>query len=118
MTYEPDPRHAELIVKQLGLESAKSLATPTVRDDDPTIEGEEGKVEPLSPEWTTSYKSIVARANFLALDVPDIQFACKELSQRMATPDAADWPKLKRFGRYLAGRPRCVQYFSSGTMEP
>ena len=26
--YEPDPRHAELIIEELGLQNAKSVATP------------------------------------------------------------------------------------------
>ena len=31
MEYEPDPRHAELIVKSLNLESAKGVTTPSVK---------------------------------------------------------------------------------------
>ena len=31
MVYEPDPRHAELIVKSLNLESAKGVTTPSVK---------------------------------------------------------------------------------------
>ena len=29
--YQPDPRHAELIVKSLNLESAKGVTTPSVK---------------------------------------------------------------------------------------
>ena len=29
LVYEPDPRHAEIIVEQLGLKDAKSVETPT-----------------------------------------------------------------------------------------
>ena len=31
MEYEPDPRHSELIVKSLNLESAKGVTTPSVK---------------------------------------------------------------------------------------
>ena len=31
MEYEPDHRHAELIVKSLNLESAKGVTTPSVK---------------------------------------------------------------------------------------
>ena len=33
LLYEPDPRHAELLIKNLGLENAKSQDTPGVKED-------------------------------------------------------------------------------------
>ena len=36
--YEADPRHAELIVKSLGLEKATPVSTPGVKDHDPDME--------------------------------------------------------------------------------
>ena len=42
ITYEPDPRHAKMIVKDLGLSDAKSVKTPGVRlPSQTTEEGEE-----------------------------------------------------------------------------
>ena len=96
-------RHAELIVKQLGLEEGKPLSNPCadeVKRPDDDIE--------LNPEYTTQYKSIVARANYLAADRVDIQYAVKTLATAMAKPTNADWQKLKRLGRYLKGKPRLV----------
>ena len=55
----------------------------------------------LNPEYTTQYKSIVARANYLAADRPDIQYAVKKLATNMSKPTNANWNELKRFGRYL-----------------
>ena len=40
----------------------------------------------LNPEYTTQYKSIVARANYLSIDRPDIQFAVKKLATSMSSP--------------------------------
>eukprot|EP00973_Karenia_brevis_P020669 2838641-Karenia_brevis.AAC.1 len=75
--YEPDPRHAELIVNQLGFSNAKELSTPGVEQEPKSADSDED----LSPEYTTKYKSIVARANFLALDRPEIQFSVKECAR-------------------------------------
>ena len=39
--------------------------------------------------------------NFLGQDRPDLQFATKEASRKMAAPTEDDVPRLKRIGRYL-----------------
>ena len=87
----------------MGLGNAKPLSIPSAdevkRPDDETK---------LNPEYTTQYKSIVARANYLAADRPDIQFAVKKLATSMAAPTNANWQELKRLGRYLKGKPRLV----------
>ena len=47
----------------------------------------------------------------MSLDRPDILFASKECSRRMAKPANGDWAALKRLGRYLISRPRVVHLF-------
>ena len=100
---EADLRHAEIIVQQLGLENAKPLSKPSAdevkRPDDETK---------LNPEYTTQYKSIVARANYLAADRPDIQYAVKTLAKQTSKPHTEHWEQLKRLGRYLKYKPRLV----------
>ena len=59
----------------------------------------------LSAEDRTKYRAIAARANYLAIDRPDLMYLAKELCRRMASPTSADWGKLVRLGRYLKGRP-------------
>ncbi len=54
---------------------------------------------------------MVARANFLSADRPDISFAVKELCRAMSKPTQLDWDALKRLGRYLLGKPRLVWYY-------
>ena len=100
---EADLRHAELIIKQLGLDEAKPLSNPSAEE----VKRPDDEVE-LNAEYSTQYKSIVARANYLAADRPDIQYAVKTLATSMAKPTHADWQKLKRLGRYLKGKPRLV----------
>ena len=106
LEYEPDPRHAELLIEQLALHGCKSLSTPGVKD------GEESLSEPLSPSDASLYRSMTARANYLAQDRPDVCFAVKELARHMSSPSQRDWERLKHLGRYLRGRPRLVQLFA------
>ena len=101
---EADPRHAELIIKQLGLEEAKPLTTPAT----PVEANDETDPKELNPAYATQYKSIVARSNYLAIDRPDIQYAVQELAAHMAKPNEEHWQQPKRLGRYLLHRPRLV----------
>ncbi len=66
---------------------------------------------PLGPAEASTFRALAARANYLAQDRPDIQFAVKEIARRMATPVGRDWSLLKRLARYLLGAPRAVSHF-------
>ena len=57
------------------------------------------------------FQAGVARANYLALDRPDIAFATKELCRRMSAPRWRDLAALRRIARYLLGTPRQVYQF-------
>ena len=136
LTYEADQRHAEIIIREMGV--VKPISTPGCREDlkdasqprqVPVIqehivnsevvkeevvmdelghdEGEESDCA-MSAADATRFRGLVARANYLAQDRPDLQFPVKELSRRMATPRHADWQLLKRIARYLIGAPRAV----------
>ena len=102
VTYGADPRHAETIVQDFGLQDATTLTTFIVKGE---VADDSGKLEAGS---TTARKSVVARANHLAADRPDIQFACKELGNPMAAPTQQDYEKFKRMGGYLLHKPRLV----------
>ena len=75
----------------------------------------------LDSEHHATYRAIVARANYLAPDRPDIAFAVNELARSMSSPTRGDWERLKRLARYLKGRPRVVKRFrwqgSTGTLS-
>ena len=64
--------------------------------------------EELAGEDLTRYRSVVATANFIAQDRPDVRFAVKELCREMPRPTCAIWRKLKKLARYLRGQPRVV----------
>ena len=106
--YEADQRHAELIVKALNLEGAKGVATPG-EDEKPWKEDEDA--DALKGKDASSYRAITARANYLALDRPDLQFAVKEACRGMANPTRGDLRKLRRIGRYLISHSRSVSNF-------
>ena len=64
-------RHVAILVHQLNLRSAKSLATPGVKSTSSDI----GPALPL--EKHTPFRSMCMRASCLAEDRPDVRFACK-----------------------------------------
>ena len=118
LAYEPDQRHAEIVIKDLGLEEAKPVSTPGAREELGKASAlcstgvEAGEESPLlGAKDASAYRGIAARLNYLAQDRADIQYACKEASRRMARPREGDWAMLKRIGRYLVGAPRFVQHF-------
>ena len=69
--YEADPRHAEIIIRDLGLQNCSGVVTPCERED----MGKTGSS--LKAKDATMYRALVARANFLAQDRSDIAFAVK-----------------------------------------
>ena len=80
--YDADQRHAEIMVRDMGLNvTSKSHTTPGTNE-----KGKEVKDERLSPEMTSRYRAWVARANYLSQDRSDIAYATKELTRRMSDP--------------------------------
>ena len=66
---EADLRHAQLLIKQLNLEGAEAVKSPR---EDPRPWEEQENEEPLMGREATDYRALAARANYLALDRPDI----------------------------------------------
>ena len=104
---EANPKYRESVLEALGLgKDSKSLTSPGTkdadRDDDslPKVFGDD-----------CEYRSIVATINYMATDMPDLQFACKEACREMSAPTVQSWKKVKRIGRYLLGREKVVRMF-------
>ena len=114
LEYEADPRHAELIVHQLGLSaSSRGVSTP----------GEKSKPgadfsTKVSKEDHALYRSATMRLCYLALDRPDLQYPAKELARWMQAPTLGDLEALKRVARYLVSHGRLVQQFVRQVAEP
>ena len=103
--YEPDQRHAEIIIDSMGMQEAKGVSTPG--EDERRFEEEEND-KPLGSEDATQYRKVAARANYLSADRPDIMFAVQEICREMANPTIGGKRKLKRLARYLRGHQRTV----------
>ena len=113
--YEADPRHAEIILQQLNIEACKPVVTPGTREEGRAKDGDVDNMmvdRPLEDSRCTAYRGIVARANYLSPDRPDIAYAVKELARGMSKPTSGDWCRLKRLARYLKGQPRVVHKFN------
>ena len=105
--YEADQRHAEIIVRKLGLsKEGKEISTPGVKK-----EYSEDLQNELEPADATMYRALVARANDLSQDRSNIQYAVKELSRGMSQPTLGDWQGLQRLGRYLVNKERIIVNF-------
>ena len=94
--YEADPRHAEIVIKELGLEDAKSVVTPGTKDEGTTKPDCE---EALPSAKASEHRAHTARLNYLSADRPDISYSVKELARAMSAPTNGCWDKLKRLGR-------------------
>jgi hypothetical protein len=108
--YEPDARHAQLLIRELGLEKASGAETPAEhRSVDKQIL--DSKTAALGADMKKLYRSCVLRAAYLAQDDPSIAEAVKSLARRMSTPNEADMQCLKRLGRYFLKYPMTAHEF-------
>ncbi len=104
LEYKADPRQAEKLIAECGLTGANTMATPGIRLSFAEVE----KDKPLEDRLHTAFRGSAARANYLAADRVDCQFAAKEVCRWMAKPTEQSWAALKRLSRYLVGLPRMV----------
>ena len=90
--YGADPRHAELIIEQLGVSESRTLSTPGVDG-----EAEEDSIEDIAISGAdgTRFRGVAARCNYLAMDRPDIQFATNEVCREMSSPTIGSYRRLK-----------------------
>ena len=112
--YEADQRHAEIIVRDMGLEKAKGSSVPGQK----AKKEERQESRELAPHAATAFRAMAARANYLAQDRPDIAYACKEVCRDMAKPTEASQDKLKKVARYLRDNPRMVYHYPWQGSEP
>ena len=108
--YEPDQRHAELIIESMGVSSGKGVSTPVVADSLQDPASRMHSAELCSTE-ASRYRAVAARLNYLAQDRFELQFAAKVASKNMSCPREVDWQTLKRVAMYLVQCPRSVQTF-------
>ena len=113
--YEPDARHAEVLIKELGLEGANGLSVPGCDEQSRCSQQGAPKQQDIAEESDNKFRKLAARLNYLALDRPDLQFTSKCISRHMVKPTPEAWKALKRVGRYLISHPRFKQAFPFGS---
>ena len=105
MFLEPDRRHVDLLIRNLGLEQAKGVDTPDVKKsvDQQMLEA---RSPILGKELSVKYRSSVMRAAYLSQDRPDISHAVKNLSRKMVNPTEASPRRLEKTGTLSQEIPR------------
>ena len=96
---EPDPRHAEILIRNLDGDSGRLVTTPMTKDsvkesvesitEEVYENARNGKIkgggnrtndcDELDDTQITRYRALVARANYLAVDRGDIAFLCQRI---------------------------------------
>ncbi len=99
--YEGGLRHAQIIVRDVGLKDRRKGVITLGVDEDARAD-EEGEVS------ETLHRAIAARASYLAQDRPYIQFAAKDVNSFMSKPEAGDLRRARRLGRYLKDNSKVV----------
>ena len=100
---EVDPRHAELLIKNPGLQqSSKEMNTAGERPRDSS------RTVKLSPQDATSYSSNVMRLAYFSVRIKS-RSARKELTRAMSEVTTANVEASKRCVRFLLKHPRCIQ---------
>ena len=104
--YEADQRHAELIIREMGLkEDSNSVNSPGAPD---SKEMKEQDWEEEADGDNKLYRAIATWAIYLGQDRMDIQFAAKAISRFTRAPEKVDWARAKRLARYLVRQKRLI----------
>ena len=105
VSYQADPRHAELLARDVLDPAVLQVSGTIASAATPGVRLKEEEAEDL-PEWLSShFRSWAARALYLSLDRPDLAFASKELCRKMSKPDLGSVRALVRLVRYLQASP-------------
>ena len=98
-----DSKHGELATQELGLSTARVQSSP----GGARSKGDDAESE-LEIESMKANRSVTARVSYLAADRPEILYATKECGKAATCATRSDLTSLRRIGRYLLKKPRCV----------
>ncbi len=68
----------------------------------------EGGQDVKDDKTESRFGAVASRGNHLGQDTVDMQYAAKEISRFMSTPEEQDWRTAKRLARYLMNHRRIV----------
>ena len=95
----------ESLEEVLELEKAFAKKLPIPADGGRAIHNKKGADTPLTPEDHHLYRKGVGILLYLAPERPDLMFALKKLSMKLASPTEGDLELLRFVGKYLKGCP-------------
>jgi hypothetical protein len=85
------------LLLRTNMENSKGVATLMLPTEKlPLHDGDH-----LSPEDTTSYKSVVGALQYLSFTRPNISFSVNRVCQFLSTPTTTHWAAVKRILQYL-----------------
>ena len=102
ITYCADPRHAEILRTQCGLNAPRTKGVVTPGEKVPVTPE---KLEELPEADVAGFQSGAMRAGYLSLDRPDIMFCAKECARGLSCPTVRHGDILRRLVRYLISHP-------------
>ena len=106
MSYEADPNHVQLLLKNGAWQKQKKGAVaPTTKS---LVDGT-GKGEVLDDLASARTRRSIARLNYLSQDRPDIAYISKELSEHLGNPFTGTLIALHVVIKYLMAYTRMVQ---------
>jgi histone deacetylase 1/2 len=91
--------YAADILSRTGMTTAKPVDTPMCVSEKLSLHAG----DPLGPEDSTNYRSVVGALQYLTLTRPDIAFAVNKVCQFLHTPTTVHWTAVKRILRYVRG---------------
>jgi hypothetical protein len=98
-----EEKYYEGILCDLGLEDAKPVGTPLMKDPKPSAGDKDRWEEPLSKELHHVYRQVVGKMRFASPRRMDIMYAVQLLSRSLAAPQWRHWVQLRHLARYLKG---------------
>ena len=90
-------KYTKDLLHRVNMSNCKPMNTPMAVSEKLSIfEG-----DPLGPQDTSRYRSIVGALQYLTLTRPDISFAVNKVCQFLHKPTTVHWSAVKRILRYL-----------------
>jgi histone deacetylase 1/2 len=90
-------KYASDILTKANMTDCKSAPTPLSSTE--SLSQHEG--EPLGPEDSTRYRSLVGALQYLTLTRPDLSFAVNKVCQYLHAPTTSHWSAVKGILRYV-----------------
>ena len=110
VTICPDTKHAEEIIKGLGLREGRAAGSPNAGEDREAAAWDASE-ELLEPQLAREHRGLVARLVYMAQDRMDLGVSACTLARTMSKPREIDHIALKRAGRYLLSHYSYEQRF-------